>query len=111
MGSRREMIDELKHSRVLLYLGHKSDIFTLTAEEAIKLCIPVITYGVGSLSERVSHGENGFIAKNSFEFAKYTKDLMNDDSILKELKIKMFRKRTEITWSVIADTWIKSFLK
>ena len=32
------MIDELKHSRVLLYLGHKSDIFTLTAEEAIKLC-------------------------------------------------------------------------
>ena len=23
-GSRREMIDELKHSRVLLYLGHKS---------------------------------------------------------------------------------------
>ena len=32
IGSRREMIDELKHSRVLLYLGHKSDIFSLTAE-------------------------------------------------------------------------------
>ena len=111
LGSRREMIDELKHSRVLLYLGHKSDIFTLTAEEAIKLCVPVITYGIGSLSERVSHGENGFIAKNSSQFAKYTLDLMNDDSILKELKTKMFKKRTEITWSVIADNWIKKFLK
>mgnify|MGYP003966448635 FL=1 len=111
LGSRREMIDELKHSRVLLYLGHKSDIFTLTAEEAIKLCVPVITYGIGSLSERVSHGENGFIAKNSSQFAKYTLDLMNDDTILKELKTKMFKKRTEITWSVIADNWIKKFLK
>ena len=111
IGNRREMIDELKNSRVLLYLGHKSDIFTLTAEEAIKLCVPVITYGIGSLSERVSHGENGFIAKNSSQFAKYTLDLMNDDSILKELKTKMFKKRTEITWSVIADNWIKKFLK
>ena len=82
------MIDELKHSRVLLYLGHKSDIFTLTAEEAIKLCVPVITYGIGSLSERVSHGNNGFIAKNSSEFAKYTLDIMNDDSILQRTKSK-----------------------
>ena len=73
--------------------------------------MPVITYGIGSLSERVSHGNNGFIAKNSSEFAKYTLDLMNDNSILQELKTKMFKKRTEITWSVIADTWIKSFLK
>mgnify|MGYP001319327916 FL=1 len=111
IGSRGEMIDELKHSRVLLYLGHKSDIFTLTAEEAIKLCVPVITYGIGSLSERVSHGNNGFIAKNSSEFAKYTLDIMNDDSILQELKAKMFKKRLEITWSVIADTWIKNFLR
>jgi len=111
IGSRGEMIDELKHSRVLLYLGHKSDIFTLTAEEAIKLCVPVITYGIGSLSERVSHGNNGFIAKNSTEFAKYTLDLMNDDTILRELKTKMFKKRLEITWSVIADTWIKNFLR
>ena len=111
IGSRREMIDELKHSRVLLYLGHKSDIFTLTAEEAIRLCVPVITYGIGSLSERVSHGSNGFIAKNSSEFAKYTLDIMNDDSILRELKAKMYKKRLELTWSDIADTWIKNFLR
>ena len=110
IGSRREMINELKHSRVLLYLGHKSDIFTLTAEESIKLCVPVITYGIGSLSERVSHGENGFIAKNQTQFAKYTLDLMNDDHLFADLKKKMFKKRSEITWSAIADIWIKKFL-
>ena len=32
-------------------------------------------------------------------------------SINKALKSKMFKKRLELTWSVIADTWIKNFLK
>ena len=104
------MIKELKQARMLLYLGHKSDIFTLTAEESIKLCVPVITYGMGSLSERVSHGNNGFIAKNQSEFAKYTLDLLNDDSMLFELKRKMLKNRLINSWSNIADMWIKEFL-
>ena len=37
IGSRSEMISELKNYRALTYLGHKSDIFTLTVEEAIRL--------------------------------------------------------------------------
>ena len=110
IGSRDQMIKELKQARMLLYLGHKSDIFTLTAEESIKLCVPVITYGMGSLSERVSHGNNGFIAKNRAEFAKYTLDLLKDDSMLFELKRKMFKNRLENSWSNIADMWIKEFL-
>ena len=110
IGSRDQMIKELKQARMLLYLGHKSDIFTLTAEESIKLCVPVITYGIGSLSERVSHGNNGFIAKNQSEFAKYTLDLLNDDSMLFELKRKMLKNRLINSWSNIADMWIKEFL-
>jgi len=110
IGSRAEMIQELKRARMLLYLGHKSDIFTLTVEESIKLCVPVVTYGIGSVSERVSHGNNGFIAKNEYEFAKYTLDLLNDDSILFELKKKMFKTRLINSWSNIAEMWIKKFL-
>ena len=110
IGSRAEMIQELKRARMLLYLGHKSDIFTLTVEESIKLCVPVVTYGIGSVSERVSHGNNGFIAKNEYEFAKYTLDLLNDDSILFELKKKMFKTRLINSWSYIAEMWIKKFL-
>tara|TARA_B110001452_G_scaffold215150_1_gene186265 strand:- start:282 stop:1286 length:1005 start_codon:yes stop_codon:yes gene_type:complete len=110
IGSRDQMIKELKQARMLLYLGHKSDIFTLTAEESIKLCVPVITYGTGSLIDRVSHGNNGFIAKNQTEFAKYALDLLNDDSILLELKKKMFKNRLINSWSNITDTWIKEFL-
>ena len=111
IGNRKQMIEELKESRVLLYLGHKSDIFTLTVEEAIRLCVPVITYGTGSIKERVQHGFNGFIAKNSKEFTNYTLEIMNDDNLLKELKKNMYKTRLRYDWSNIADTWIKNFIE
>ena len=111
IGSRSEMIDEMKNYRALTYLGHKSDIFTLTAEEAIKMCLPVVTFGIGSLKERVSHNETGFIAKNDQEFADYTIKLLNDDKFYLDLKSKMKNKRKENNWEFIANEWANFFLK
>ena len=108
--SREEMIDELKNYRCLTYLGHKSDIFTLTAEEAIKLCLPVVTFGIGSLKERVTHMETGFIARSDQEFADYTIKLLNDDSFYLNLKRKMQKKRKENNWDFIANKWAEYFL-
>ncbi len=107
--SRDEMIDELNNYRLLAYLGHKSDIFTLTAEEAIKLCLPVVTFGIGSLSERVKHNETGFIARNDQEFADYTIKLLSNDNFYLDIKKKMFEKRKMNTWNKIADEWINFF--
>ena len=104
------MINELKNYRALTYLGHKSDIFTLTAEEAIKLCLPVVTLGIGSLKERVTHFETGFIAKNYNEFANYTIKLLNDDNFYLDLKKKMNKKRKDNNWNSIANTWVDFFL-
>ena len=110
IGSRTDMIDELKNYRGLTYLGHKSDIFTLTAEEAIKLCLPVVTFGIGSLKERVAHMETGFIAKNDEEFADYTIKLLNNDNFYLDLKKKMYKKRKENNWDFIANQWAEYFL-
>ena len=109
IGTRLEMINELNDYRALTYLGHKSDIFTLTAEEAIKLCLPVVTFGIGSLKERVTHNETGFIAKNDQEFADYTIKLLNDDLFYLYFKKKMKKKRQENSWDFIAKIWIKYF--
>lgn len=103
------MIEELKSYRALTYLGHKSDIFTLTAEEAIKLCLPVVTFGIGSLKERVTHDETGFIAKNDQEFADYTIKLLEDDDFYLNLKNKMKKKRKENNWDYIANQWTEFF--
>ena len=110
IGSRSEMIDELKNYRALTYLGHKSDIFTLTAEEAIKLCVPVVTFGIGSLKERVAHMQTGFIAKNEQEFANFTIKLHNDDDFYLSFKKKMDEKRKDNNWDFIASTWSEFFL-
>ena len=63
-GSKNLLIDDLKKSKVLLIPGHKGEIFCIAAEEARELCVPIVTLGIGSLSERVKHGQTGFIAKN-----------------------------------------------
>ena len=110
IGSRSQMINELNNYRALTYLGHKSDIFTLTAEEAIKLCLPVVTFGIGSLKERVTHNETGFIASNDQEFADFTIKLLNDDIFYLDFKKKMHEKRHENNWEFIANEWVKFFL-
>lgn len=110
LGTREEMINEMLNYRALTYLGHKSDIFTLTAEEAIRLCLPVVTFGIGSLKERVTHLENGFIASNDEEFANYTIKLLSDDNFYLNLKKKMQAKRYENNWNYIAKEWINFFL-
>lgn len=110
LTSRKNLIDDLKEYRALLYLGHKSDIFTLTAEEAIKCCVPVVTYGIGSLSDRVSHNKSGFIVKNEDEFAEKTLNLLNKDQFYLDLKKQMFKSRSFNSWSNIADQWIETFL-
>jgi glycosyltransferase involved in cell wall biosynthesis len=109
MGTRSEMIEEMKSYRALTYLGHKSDIFTLTAEEAVRLCLPVISFGIGSLIDRVQHNENGFIARNDEEFAKYTINILNDDELYLNLKNKMFKNRLDNSWEKITKEWIKFF--
>ncbi len=109
--SRSGMIDEMKEYRALTYLGHKSDIFTLTCEEAVKMCLPVVTFGIGSVRDRVNHNETGFIAENEQEFAYYTLKLLNDDDFYKNLKNKMFNVRHQNNWNDISDIWIDNFLK
>ena len=109
IGTRSEMINELKNYRALTYLGHKSDIFTLTAEEAIKLCLPVVTFGIGSLKERVTHNETGFIARNDQDYANYTIKLLDDNDFYLNLKQTMHKKRKENNWQQIAIDWVNYF--
>ena len=105
-----EMIEELKEYRALTYLGHKSDIFTLTCEESVKLCLPLITFGIGSISDRVQHNETGFLVKNDQGFADYTIKLLNNDDFYLDLRKKMHQIRHKNSWVDIANQWVENFL-
>ena len=109
-SSRDDLINELRNTRVFAYTGHKSDIWVLTVEEAVQMCVPIVTYGIGSVEDRVIHNETGFIAKNDGEFAKYLEMLLFDDEFYNNIRRKMFKRRGFKNWDFIADIWIKKFL-
>ena len=107
-GSKNLLIDDLKKSKVLLIPGHKGEIFCIAAEEARELCVPIVTLGIGSLSERVNHGQTGFIAKNENEFANYALDILNDNSVWQELRNNLKKIRGIKNWPNVAQKLINS---
>ena len=96
------LIRDLLRSKALLVPGHKGEIYCIAAEEARELCIPIVTLGIGSLSERVQHGVTGFIAKDSREFANYTLQIFNDQNLWKKLRHNLIRLRGSKRWNNIA---------
>ena len=96
------MVKDLLKSKVLLVPGHKGELYCIAAEEARELCIPIITLGIGSLSERVEHGITGIIAKTPEEFADYTLKIFNDENLWKNLRNNLIKLRGSKKWDKVA---------
>ena len=110
MSSQKNLLEELKHVRVMLVPGHKGEIFCLAAQESIEMCIPIVTFGIGALRERVEHNVTGFIANNDDEFAKYALMILNDDSCWLKLRNNLIARRGKKTWDDAAKKLYQSFL-
>ena len=108
MGTHNELIKDLLKSRIFLIPGHKAELFCLAAEEARELCIPIVTLGIGSLSERVEHEKTGFIAKNDDEFANYTNELFKNDNLWNSIRSNLINLRSSRTWEISAKKFIES---
>ena len=106
-GDKKLMIKDLIKSKVLLVPGHKAELYCIAAEEARELCIPIVTLGIGSLSERVEHGITGFIAKNSDEFADYTLKIFNDHNLWKKIRNNLIKLRGTKKWKTVASSLIQ----
>lgn len=104
--TRELLIQDLLKSRVFLIPGHKGELFCLAAEEARELCIPIVTLGIGSLSERVIHAKTGFIARNISEFTKFTLDILEDDNLWKEMRNNLLKMRGSKKWSSVATNFL-----
>ena len=101
-NDKQSMVKDLLKSKVLLVPGHKGEIFCIAAEEARELCIPIVTLGIGSLSERVEHGVTGFIAKDIKEFSDYTLELFNDKNLWTSLRNNLIKLRGSKKWDKVA---------
>ena len=107
LGDQRALIKDLQSARMVIIPGHKAELYCLAAEEARELCIPIITMGIGCLSERVVHKKTGFIAKNENEFANYILKLFADDSLWNSLRKNLKNKRKSNTWKKVAESLLR----
>ncbi len=105
--NKTSMVKDMLKSKVLLVPGHKGELFCIAAEEARELCIPIITLGIGSLSERVEHGVTGFIAKNNDEFANFTLNIFDNYDLWKELRNNLLKLRGSKKWQNVATNLLK----
>ena len=95
------MVKDLLKSKVLLLPGHKGELYCIAAEEARELCLPIITLGIGSLAERVIHGQTGFIAKDAKEFADYTLQIFNNQALWKKFRNNLIKLRGSKKWGKV----------
>ncbi|HZV20764.1 MAG TPA: glycosyltransferase [Hyphomicrobiales bacterium] len=107
--SRASLRAELGNARVQLIPGHGAETFCLAAAEAIAMGVPVVTRGIGALSERVEEARTGFIAPDKHLFIARTVDLLLDDDLWLKMHRFCFEDATLESWDVRAEDWERLF--
>jgi glycosyltransferase involved in cell wall biosynthesis len=104
-----ELVAELQAARVLLCPGHRHETYCNAAAEATASGLPIVTRGLGSLSERVRDGETGFIALQAEEFAKRTLQLLQDDALWLACHARALSDPSLKSWDARAEEWERAF--
>jgi glycosyltransferase involved in cell wall biosynthesis len=78
---KRQLIDELRAVRVMLYRGDINETFCLALGEAQAMGVPAVVQDIGSVSERVIDGSTGCVAATDEAFSGAAIDLLTDDGL------------------------------
>ena len=93
---------------MIILPGHKAELSCIAAMESSELCIPIVTMGIGSLSERVEHLISGLVSKNKEDFINNIVELYNNDVLWREIKFNLKLRRGNNSWNKIAIDFNKT---
>jgi glycosyltransferase involved in cell wall biosynthesis len=96
--AKEELAAELRQSRVMLYRGDLNETFCLAVGEAQALGVPGVVQELGSVVERVIHGETGFVAGDDMGFAESAVDLLSDDGLWRRCHEAAIEKQSRWGW-------------
>lgn len=99
---RAQMMDEIRRSRAMIYLGHKTEAFCLSLAEAQALGVPCVVAPIAVLPERVIDGVTGFVRAEEAEFASSALALLNDDGLWRRQHEAALRLQQGLSWSEYA---------
>src|SRR6266516_6363162 len=108
--SRKALIEAIRSSRVLLYLGHKAEAFCLSVAEAQALGVPAVVGPVAAVPERVIDWVTGFHRGNADGFAQAAISLLTDDGLWRRQHEAALRDRQGISWSEAAGRFEAALL-
>jgi len=109
-ATRQELIDVMRSSRVMLYLGHKVEAFCLALAEAQALGVPAVIAPVAALPERVLDGVTGFHHTNSERFADSAISLLTDDALWRRQHEAALKFQQGISWAECAGRFEAALL-
>ncbi len=79
--SKKELIEEFRDARVMLYRGDLNETFCLAVGEAQASGVPAVVQRLGSVVERVIDGETGAITQTDSDFARSALELLTNDDV------------------------------
>lgn len=101
----QELLNKLSQARALFYPGSKDETFCFAAAEALALGVPVVTQGIGSLKDRVIHGQNGFVEPNDERFADALLRVFQDDALWMQLRENALHSAQTLRKEDILTLW------
>lgn len=96
--SKKELVGELRSARVMPYRGDLAETFCLAVAEAQAVGVPSVVQPLGSMAERVQHGETGFIDADDESFARHTVALLTDDTLWRRMQRTCLDRRGGWSW-------------
>jgi glycosyltransferase involved in cell wall biosynthesis len=100
---RQALIQAMRASRVMLYLGHECEAFCVALAEAQALGVPAVVAPVAALPERVIDGITGFHRADPAGFADAAVALLTDDALWRRQHEACLRERSGIAWPDFAS--------
>jgi glycosyltransferase involved in cell wall biosynthesis len=109
-ATKQQLADFYATAKLLWYPGARDETFCLAAAEAQCMGVPVVTRGIGSLSERVQHNTNGLIGKTDEPFAQAAIDVLKNETLWNNLSTGALKQRDMLNWNAVAKRWQAIFL-
>jgi glycosyltransferase involved in cell wall biosynthesis len=85
--------------------GSKGETFCLAAAEAQCAGLPVLTLGIGALTERVQHGINGLVCRDTNQLSDALVEIATDTELCTLLRRGAQHNRALMSWDRVAALW------
>jgi glycosyltransferase involved in cell wall biosynthesis len=100
-----ELAEFYASAKAMIYPGALDETFCMAAAEAQAMGLPVITLGIGSLSERVQQGVNGIICGSYRELGYQACRMVDDEELWQCLHEGALRIARLLTWQRTGKLW------